>query len=125
MAGEDVRIEVLEPLTINSRGITGGCISNLWKRAYSGKPGAPNRYVLSASVGGGERSVERMNAGLFAAAGQKTHQGRTAYACISERKSGLSPRRSDQGYNPWGSIRILLGQERTGSVSSSDVKAAG
>ena len=125
IAGEDVRIEVLEPLTINSRGIPEAAFQIFGKGLMQWEPGAPNRYVLSASVGGESGSggtYERWVS--FRRVGQKTVKDGTAYVTVNGNPVYLRGV-LDQGYNPWGIYTYpSLTGEGPGSVSF-DVKAAG
>ena len=123
--GEDVRIEALKPLTINSRGIPEAAFRIFGKGLMQWEPGAPNQYVLSASVGGESGfwgTYERWVS--FRMVGQRTVKDGTAYVTVNGSPVYLRGV-LDQGYNPWGIYTYpSLTGEGPGSVSF-DVKAAG
>lgn len=123
--GEDVRIEVPEPLTINNRGIPETEFQFFRKGLMEWEPGAPNRYVLSASIcgeSGFEGTYKRWVS--FRDVGQKTVRDGTTYVTVNGKPVYLRGV-LDQGYNPWGIYTYTsLTGEGPGSVSF-DVKAAG
>ena len=122
---EDVMAEIVEPLTVNSRGILEASFEIAGKGLAEWGPEAPNRYLLSASVygkDGFQGTYERWTA--FRRVGQKTVKDGTAYVTVNGKPVYLRGV-LDQGYNPWGiyTYPSLTGGE-PGSVSF-DVRAAG